>query len=401
MTSRPKARIGLALAGGGAEGAIYEIGALRALEEAVAGLDFTRLDVYVGVSAGAFVAACLANRIPVSRLCRGLVSPEPGMHPIAPRILFTPAWREWVRSGGRLPRLAAEAVADLARHPGDVSLLGALTRLARALPVGLFDNEPFRAYLERTFNRPGRTDDFRRLSSKLVVVAADLDSGSAVRFGEPPFDTVPISRAVQASTALPGLYPPAEIDGRCYVDGVLLKTLHASVALEAKVDLLIGVNPIVPVDTARAVERGVMRRGRLTDRGLPTVLSQTLRTLIHSRMTTGFAKYAALYPSTDVLLLEPRRDDYRMFFTNVFSLSARRATAEHAYEATRRTLRERADEIAPRLAKLGLELRRDVLNDPDRDLWSGVGIHEEARSGVARKLHHLLDRLDAVLESAD
>ena len=43
---------------------------------------------------------------------------------------------------------------------------------------------------------------------------------------------MPIALAVQASTALPGLYPPVEIDGRFYVDGVLHKTVHASVAFE-------------------------------------------------------------------------------------------------------------------------------------------------------------------------
>ena len=44
-----KPRIGLALAGGGPLGAIYEIGALCALEEAVVSLDFNALDGYVGV----------------------------------------------------------------------------------------------------------------------------------------------------------------------------------------------------------------------------------------------------------------------------------------------------------------------------------------------------------------
>mgnify|MGYP000284660348 CR=1 FL=1 len=44
-------RIGLALAGGGPLGAIYEVGALCALEEAVQGLDFTACDGYIGVSA--------------------------------------------------------------------------------------------------------------------------------------------------------------------------------------------------------------------------------------------------------------------------------------------------------------------------------------------------------------
>ena len=61
-----------------------------------------------------------------------------------------------------------------------------------------------------------------------------------------------------ASSALPGLYPPVDIDGRHYVDGVLLKTLHGSVALDHGVGLLFAVNPIVPIDTAAAVEKGVL-----------------------------------------------------------------------------------------------------------------------------------------------
>ena len=50
-------RIGLAMAGGGPIGCTYEMGALRALEEAVEGLDLRGLDVYVGISSGAFIAA--------------------------------------------------------------------------------------------------------------------------------------------------------------------------------------------------------------------------------------------------------------------------------------------------------------------------------------------------------
>jgi len=56
-----KPRIGLALGGGGPIGGIYEIGALRALDEALEGLDFNDLDVYVGVNSGSFVAAHLVN----------------------------------------------------------------------------------------------------------------------------------------------------------------------------------------------------------------------------------------------------------------------------------------------------------------------------------------------------
>src|SRR5436309_33804 len=140
----------------------------------------------------------------------------------------------------------------------------------------------------------------------------DLDSAQSARFGEPGLDHVPISVAVQASSALPGLYSPVEIDGRHYIDGVLLKTLHASVALEAGAELVICVNPVVPVDTVHAVEAGLMRRGKLLDRGLPGVLSQTFRTVVRSRLEVGLAAYERKYADRDVVLLEPQRDDYKM-----------------------------------------------------------------------------------------
>jgi predicted acylesterase/phospholipase RssA len=272
-------------------------------------------------------------------------------------------------------------------------------RLARALPVGLFDNEPIRAYLHRIFTMKCRTDDFRALDRRLLVIAADLDSGAAIRFGEPGRDEVPISRAVQASCALPGVYPPVNIDDRYYVDGVLLKTLHASVALDSGVDLLIAVNPIVPVDTDGAVAAGVMRRGKLVHRGLPTVLSQTFRTLVHSRLAAVLGSYAARYPDRDVLLIEPSRDDYRMFFTNIFSFSQRRAVCEHAYRSTRKFLLDRRESLEPVLARYGIHYREQALREADRDLWRQLGA-DGAGPGAAlvRRLDDALERLDELLE---
>ena len=409
MTSRhrldsdePSRRIGLALAGGGPEGSVYEIGAVRALDEAVEGADFTRLGVYVGVSAGAFIASCLANGISTAQLCRAIFKPEPGEHPFVPETFLSPAVGEFVRGGLRLPGLLAEAMWDWIRHADDRGLLDSLTRLSRALPVGIFKNAPIRSYLERIFARPGRTNDFRRLGHRLVVVATDLDSGLAARFGEPGLDHVPISQAVQASTALPGLYPPVLIEGRHYVDGVLLKTVHASVALDHGADLVLCVNPIVPVDTVRSVERGIMRRGRLADRGLPTVLSQTFRTIIHSRMGVGLAAYETRYVGKDVLVFEPRRDDYEMFFTNVFSFAKRKAICEHAYRSTRRKLWRNRERLALVLERHGLRLRTEILEDAERDLWQSVALHERrgrSRPPVAERLERALDDLGEMVRT--
>lgn len=399
----------MALAGGGAQGAIWEIGALRALDEALEGVDFNQLHVYIGVSAGAFLSANLANDLSTAQMCRAIVKREPGEHPFVSEQFFKPRFRELGKSATKLPQLLAEALIDFSRDPIDKSLFDSLTRLGRALPVAFFDNEPMRDYLHRIYTMKGRTDDFRKLAKHLIIVAADLDSGRAVRFGEDGLSDVPISTAVQASSAVPGLYPPVEIDGRHYVDGALLKTMHASVALEAGSDLVLCLNPLVPVDTAQAVARGVMRNGKLMDRGLPTVLAQALRTLIRSRLQAGMAAYDTSFPDADVVLIEPGRQDYEMFFTNVFSFSSRQKTCEHAYQSTRRNLLERYDELAPIFERHGAILRRDVLADSRLGLWSGVGLPDEAPwrqpssklGAAASQLDGLLNRLEAYVESAE
>ena len=398
--------VGLALAGGGPEGAIYEVGVLRALDDALDGIDFNDVPVTVGVSSGAFVGASLANGITTAQMVRSVVGDEPGEHPFRPDLFLSPAFGEYLRRGLRVPGLIADAVVTALRHPRDSSgLLSTLVgRLGRAVPVGVFDNAPLRAFLEGVFGRAGRTDDFRQLKNRLFVVATDLDSSETVLFGDEGWDDVPISRAVQASTALPGLYPPVEIGGRYYVDGVLNKTVHASVAFEQGAGLVLCVNPIVPVDTARAVATGAMERGRLTDRGMPGVMSQTFRTLIHSRMGTGMASYQGRYEGADLVLFEPRKDDYTMFFTNVFSFAARKEVVAHAYRSTLDQLRDRADDLAPVLERHGVTLRDDVLRRPGLDVWESVGLaagRPFLPSTVAtRDLHDALADLDDLLRAA-
>jgi NTE family protein len=177
---------------------------------------------------------------------------------------------------------------------------------------------------------------------------------------------------------------------------VLLKTVHASVALEHGARLLFCINPLVPVDVAQGEASGALERGALLRRGLPAILSQTFRTLIHSRMVVGMSRYRSRFPGTDVVLLEPERSEYQLFFSNIFTFSSRREVCEIGYQATRRDLWRRRDELVPLLAKHGLRLRVEALEDQERSVWEGVGMHQgRTASAVTRQLSDLLARIEA------
>jgi NTE family protein len=354
-TKKPR-RIALALAGGGPLGAIYEIGALCALDEALDGIDLTDLQHYVGVSAGGFMAAALANGMKPREICSSFIEGEGhGDDVFDPAWLLVPAWGEFVRRAIMLPGLASSAL--WRATAGRRSLSHSLEHLGRSLPTGVFSNRLVDERLADVFSRAGRTNDFRQLRTKLTLVATDLDTGEPAPFGRAGWDHVPISKAVQASSALPGLFPPVQIGDHSYVDGALKKTMHASVALEDGVDLLLCLNPLVPFNVPR-----------IADAGLPAVLSQTFRSMIHSRMELGMKHYERAYPGTDIVLIEPDHRDPELYLANTFGYGHRKQLAEHAYQQTRAMLRERRASLAPKLARHGITFDADALADPRRHL---------------------------------
>jgi NTE family protein len=114
------------------------------------------------------------------------------------------------------------------------------------------------------------------------------------------------------------------------VDGALKKTMHASVAHETGVDLMLCLNPLVPFDAtasvaardARDLPPELRKIPRIVDGGLPAVLSQTFRSMIHSRMELGMKHYERAYPDTDIILIEPDHRDPELYLANTFSYAS-------------------------------------------------------------------------------
>jgi predicted acylesterase/phospholipase RssA len=391
---RSRGRIGLAIAGGGPIGGMYELGALRALDAAIEGFDPTRLEVYVGVSSGAFLAAGLANGLTTAEMYRIFITGDSDEARFKPGIFLQPALREYLRRAAGLPSMVYELWRDLLLTPLGGPSPNLVARLGGLVPTGIFDNAQIEGFLRSVFETRGRSNDFRTLERELYVVAVDLDNGEAVRFGSKGWDDIPISRAIQASAALPGLYPPVDIRGRHFVDGALRRTMHASVVLDHGIDLMLGINPLVPFNaSAGARPSAEDSERRLSRGGLPVVLSQTFRTLLQSRMQVGLAKYAQQYPATDQLVFEPDEDDGEMFFTNIFSYSSRQRVCAHAFARTLADLRNRRATLGPMLARHGLRLREEVLDDPKVDVTHGLGPKRRRTEATAR-LSRALDQLE-------
>jgi len=401
---RTRSRVGLALAGGGPLGGIYEVGALLALADSLEGIELSDLDVYVGVSSGGFAAAALANGISPAQMYRLFID-DGADAALRPEIFLRPAVSEFMLRAAALPRLLARATLQYLRDPFRRGLMESLATLSHAMPAGMFDSRAVGDFLRRLFAAPGRTNDFRKLKRKLFLVATDLDTGASVTFGARGLEHVPISTAIEASAALPGLFPPVTIGGKHFVDGALNKTLHASVALDEGVRLLLCVNPLVPFDASRAAQEGRLTVARLNEGGLPIVLAQTFRAIIHSRMKVGMDKYRREYPGADVILFEPDREDADMFFASIFSYAQRRRLCAAAYAKTRQSLRARGGVLGPQLARHGITLRQDRLADVDRGIDDALDdprpLHVQPRRSVkstARDLAVALNQLERWLD---
>jgi predicted acylesterase/phospholipase RssA len=383
-------KTGLALAGGGPLGGFYELGALCALEDSLSNLNLTDLDVFVGVSAGAFLAASLANGLSITEIANIFAFNRKAETPFNPDHFLQPAYGEYLKRVLKIPLYTGQALLEWARNPLSTSAVDMLEKAGRALPTGTFNNAKLERFLKDVFTRHGQGNDFRQLDKKLYIVACELDSGRAAVFSQEKHSEVPISKAIQASSALPGLYPPVKINDKYYVDGALRRTMNASAALKNDVQLLFAVNPLVPFDSQQRAKSNHLMQG-----GLPMVLSQTFRSIVQSRLKSGLEKYSAHYPHADILLIEPDSNDEVLFTTNLFSYGKRDKLCEYAYQRTRNHLRDKAAELEPVLARHGISLDEAHLFDEKRQLTDML---KTPNGGIHEKLDQTLNQLDRSLK---
>jgi predicted acylesterase/phospholipase RssA len=335
--SRRRSKTALVLGGGGFTGGVYEIGALRALDLLSVNRTVNQFDVYVGTSAGSFVAAAVANGVTPEEMMRVIVQQVPTPFPDA-RVgaLLRPNYREFVTRGVMFPLRVANLLRTLGRDLRQVSAVDIVLALAEALPTGLYSGEGIERYVHRILSDPDRTNDFRQLACELYLAATDLDTCERVVFGSEDWQDVPISRAVSASSALPMVYRPVKIGDREYVDGGIISTTNLDIAVEAGASLVVVVNPLVPYANdfeARIPTLTGSRPRRVSDMGFPHIGYQAFKLLAHQRLHEMARRWEERYPGVDIILIEPDPSDELMFQTSIMNYTSRVEIARHGFQS--------------------------------------------------------------------
>jgi len=355
-----RSRSALVLGGGGFTGGVYEIGALRALDLLSVNRTVNQFDIYVGTSAGAFVAGAVANGITPEEMMRVIVQQVPTPFPDA-RVssLLHPNYSEFVAKGMQLPFRLAQVVRRLLRDVGQLSAVDLVVGLAEALPSGLYSGDGVEQYVKTILSHPERTDDFRLLRRELYLAATDLDTCERIVFGAQGWDDVPISRAVAASGALPMIYKPVKVKDRELVDGGLVSTTNLDIAVEAGAKFIVVVNPLVPFVNdfqKRMPTLTGSRAQRVSDMGFPQIGYQSFKLLAYQRLHEMAARWEERYPGVDIILIEPEPNDELMFQTSIMNYTSRVDIARHGFQSVTLKLAHDYQRFKRITARHGIEI---------------------------------------------
>ncbi len=358
---RPKrSKTALVLGGGGFTGGVYEIGALRALDLLSVNRTVNEFDVYVGTSAGSFVAAMTANGVTPEEMMRVVNRQVPTpFRDVDLATLLRPNLVGFAKTAALLPLQTARVLRQMAGQIGQVSAMDLVLGLAEGLPSGVYSGGGIERYVRTVLSDPDRTDDFRMLENELYLVATDLDTCERVVLGDGEWDDVPISTAVRASTALPMVYEPVDVRGSELIDGGVISTTNVDIAVEASAKFIVVVNPLVPYvnDFTKTVSTLTGSRTRhVSDMGLPQIGYQAFKLMAYQRLHEMARQWEERYPGVDIVLIEPEANDELMFQTSIMNFTSRVDIARHGFESVTLKLSSEYDSFRTVCERHGIEI---------------------------------------------
>jgi NTE family protein len=227
----PRPRIGLALAGGGARGCAH-VGVIRVLKE-----EGIPIDCIAGTSMGSVVGGFYAAGLSLDQIEK-LLSNRTLLHaydtvPIALRVALIPIFF--------VPHIFGYKHYD-----------------------GLYRGNAFASYIRKSVPEEHRT--IESLPIPFAAVASNLLDGKAYAITRGD-----IGRAVQASSAIPFLRRPVEIEDKLFIDGGIVMNLPCRQARELGADFVIAVD--VDDDLKKLEKKDFRKIGSSLDRALNMHLS--------------------------------------------------------------------------------------------------------------------------------
>jgi NTE family protein len=299
-TDAPK--LGLALAGGGARAAA-SLGVLKALEQ-----EGIPVSAIAGTSGGALVGGFYAAGYGPAEI---------------ERIFIDNDWNDIFKDTPSRAFLTQEQ-----KEAGSRYLLQFMfDEGGLAPPSGLSAGQKLTNLLmAKTLAASFEADlDFNRLRVPFRAIATDIETGNAV-----PLARGLLHEALRASSAIPLVFQPVEIDGKLYVDGGLSNNLPVETAKSLGVDVVVAVDPSAKLGKKEQLST------------LFSIMNQSIS--LQVRKETGRQKELA-----DLLII-PRTDDFS--FTDFPSMKYIIVKGE---EAAREALPRIRELMRPRARALGEE----------------------------------------------
>ena len=245
-------KVTLVLGGGGLRG-LAHIGALRAIR--ALGIP---VHEYIGTSMGSFICSLAAGGMEIEEMERHALD------------------------------LKSEDILDL-------SLAHFIRMALRA--SSLYRGERLQQHIKKLIP----IDSFKLLKTPLLVNSVELESGEEVYWGSEGLEDIPVHKAVYASCAIPGIFPPLEMGNVCYIDGGVISNLPVRIAMKRKADLIIAVNLGLPALSPL--------RGATEQRNIVNMLLQSSGLMMRRILQLQLKEFIE-YP---LILIEPYFPNRRLF----------------------------------------------------------------------------------------
>ena len=166
MSTVKRGKTALVLAGGGLTGVVYEVGALRAIDDLLVDRTVNDFDIYVGTSAGAVVTSLLANGVSPEDMIQTFRGDHPTIRSPESRDILKLNTGDLLRWAAGLPRGMLSIAQNYVNEPESLNIFELMWSLSELVPAGMYDGQSLGSYIREVLTAEGRTDSFTDLKTR-------------------------------------------------------------------------------------------------------------------------------------------------------------------------------------------------------------------------------------------